>query len=116
MLTRMNGTLLTPDNPPWSRQLFTSKAEAQWLTFDLPWTLAFNADEVRKLGQCPATVANVTEDWGFGESSYMAQIDVFHQLCCLNQLRTVAFKGHPHNPKRPPKEHGKLWWMHMEHC
>lgn len=115
-LTRMNGTLLTSDDPPWSRQLFTNETETHWHTFDLPWTLALSADEVRQLGKDPATVANFTEDWGFGENSYMAQIDVFHQLHCLNQLRTVAFKDHPHNPKEPPKGHGKLWWMHLEHC
>jgi hypothetical protein len=49
--------------------------------------ITINSEEVRRLGRDPATIVKAPEDWGFGTDAFPAQIDVFHEIHCLNMLR-----------------------------
>ncbi|KAH8892313.1 hypothetical protein GQ53DRAFT_647428, partial [Thozetella sp. PMI_491] len=67
------------------------------------------------LGQDPSTAAKLEDEiWGLGDDAYVAVLDVFHQLHCLNTLRQIAYGDkYPeisHDPDRP------LWKFHVDHC
>ncbi|KAL1843346.1 hypothetical protein VTK73DRAFT_2867 [Phialemonium thermophilum] len=42
---------------------------------------------VVRSGKDPAVSLRAPRSWGAGEDAYVAQIDVFHQIHCLNELR-----------------------------
>lgn len=45
----------------------------------------------------------------------MAQIDVFHQLHCLNTLRMIAYPDY-YEPGEKCNEHPEMWYVHVNHC
>lgn len=108
----INGTLFAPDNPSIGRQFPNPEADTLWDEFALTRTIVISAEDVRKLGKDPETVAKFEDDyWHLGENAYMAQLDVFHQLHCLNTFRHLAYpqyyEAHVDHP---------LWYIHLNHC
>ena len=65
------------------------EVDAAWdrIAADSGPIITINSDEARKLGRDPDVIVKAPEDWGFGEDAYPAQIDVFHEIHCLNMLR-----------------------------
>ncbi|KAK0509233.1 hypothetical protein JMJ35_008604 [Cladonia borealis] len=43
--------------------------------------------DISKVGKDPASVVQAPESWGFGPDAIPVQVDVFHQIHCLNELR-----------------------------
>ncbi|KAH8651629.1 hypothetical protein BGZ60DRAFT_388247, partial [Tricladium varicosporioides] len=58
--------------------------------------------EVEKLHRDPKIIAKAPEDWGDGSDMYLAQIDVFHQIHCLDELRKQIHKDY--------------YYAHKKHC
>ncbi|KAG4438818.1 hypothetical protein IFR05_005709 [Cadophora sp. M221] len=128
---QINGTLLMPKESSIARQDPNPEADAIWEDLELIRTIVISGDEVRKLGKDPATAAKFdNEYWGFGDDAYMAQIDVFHQLHCLNELRKLTYpayynsfpnstseSGHDHEHGHHARSrYSKLWQIHIGHC
>ncbi|RDW63337.1 hypothetical protein BP6252_10882 [Coleophoma cylindrospora] len=113
---QINGTLFPPREPSIGRQLPNTEADKIWAEIELTRTIPITADEVRKLGKDPATVAKFEDSfWHLGPDAYMAQIDVFHQLHCLNSLRKLAYPeiyGEPNTSTTFPE----LFLVHHNHC
>lgn len=113
-VSQINGSLFTPENPSIARQEPGPKIDDAWAYFELVRTHVITKNDVIELGKDPKTVARFDNDyWGFGEDAYMAQMDVFHQIHCLNMLRRAAFAGH--GIKRPMK-HSKIAKIHLGYC
>lgn len=111
---QINGSLFTPKNPSIARQEPGPGIDDAWAYFDLVRTHVITKNDVIKLGKDPKTIARFNNNcWGFGEDAYMAQMDVFYQIHCLNMLRRAAFAGH--GTKRPMK-HSKIGKIHLGHC
>ncbi|KAH7411456.1 hypothetical protein BKA64DRAFT_618436 [Cadophora sp. MPI-SDFR-AT-0126] len=128
---QINGTLLVPKEPSIARQDPNPESDAVWEDLELIRTIVITGDDVKKLGKDPETAAKFdNEYWGFGDDAYMAQIDVFHQLHCLNELRKLTYPDYYHSfPNSTTKgnddhSHGhhsrsrysKLWQIHIGHC
>ncbi|KIN08640.1 hypothetical protein OIDMADRAFT_107231 [Oidiodendron maius Zn] len=52
---------------------------------------------------------------GLGDHAYMAQVDVFHQLHCLNQLRKLIYPEY-YNYAPSNLHHPDIWFVHLNHC
>jgi len=62
-------------------------------------------------------ISRFTDCWSrhLGENKYMAQIDVFHQLHCLNSLRKLVYPEY-YNWTTENAHHPELWYIHNNHC
>ncbi|KAI9743513.1 MAG: hypothetical protein M1818_002826 [Claussenomyces sp. TS43310] len=115
-IKEVNGTLWPGKDPSFARQFPNPEADAIWEEMELLRTVRITEEEVLKLGKDPATVAKFDDDfWGFGDNAYMAQIDVFHQLHCLNQLRKLIYPEY-YGFEPGKLTHASLWFVHLNHC
>ncbi|WXC61670.1 hypothetical protein SNK03_007544 [Fusarium graminearum] len=72
-------------------------------------------NEVRRLGKDPELLVKFPPEYGLGDNAYMAQIDMFHQIHCLNLLRHLAWAEY-HRNGTAKKPFSELHWIHVSHC
>jgi Mycotoxin biosynthesis protein UstYa len=73
------------------------------------------AAQLRAMGVDPSTAAKLDdEEWGLGDDAYVAALDVYHQLHCLNTLRQIAY-GDLY-PKVSGGREKPVWKFHVDHC
>ncbi|KAG9240357.1 hypothetical protein BJ878DRAFT_561329 [Calycina marina] len=63
----------------------------EWLRFEDIRSYILSKDDVVKLGKDPDTIAKYENDYGFWEEKYIGQMDVFHQIHCLDLMRVAIF-------------------------
>lgn len=67
-------------------------------------------------GKSPELSVKAPLNWGLGDNKYIAQVDVFHQIHCLNELRKEMhyeyYYGAKWNKTSRPAEHA----AHKKHC
>ena len=116
--SKINGTFFTPEHPSIARQDPSSEVDELWKDLEILRTVVVTKDDIIKMGKDPETVAKFDNDyWGFGDDAYMAEMDVFHQIHCLNMLRRKAFGDFPtHRIPDTPEKYLKLQWTHLGHC
>lgn len=91
------------------------EVDEAWEKYEIIRSHVLTKDEVIKLGKDPSIVAKFDNDyWGFGGDAYMAQMDIFHQIHCLNMLRKAAFQDY--QPNYEPEARSKMYWIHLHHC
>ncbi|KAE8354940.1 hypothetical protein BDV28DRAFT_146644 [Aspergillus coremiiformis] len=114
--TTINGTLFPKPEISIAREEPSAANDAAWHEYEKVLTHVVSREEIVKLGKDPDRVARFHDDyWGFGDDAYMVQLDVMHQIHCLNLLRKAAFADYPgYNPEMDP--HDKMWWIHLGHC
>lgn len=49
--------------------------------------------EVTALGRDPDVIVKAPDEWNMGDAAYPAQINVFHDIHCLNMLRKEMVTG-----------------------
>ncbi|PKY04377.1 hypothetical protein P168DRAFT_236385 [Aspergillus campestris IBT 28561] len=114
--TQLNGTLFSKPNVSMAREEPGPANDAKWVEFEDILTHVVSREEILKLGKDPDTVARFDNKyWGLGENAYMVQLDVMHQIHCLNMLRKAAFADYPGYTPRMDA-HDKIWWIHLGHC
>ncbi|KAI1130496.1 hypothetical protein F5Y10DRAFT_263188 [Nemania abortiva] len=65
------------------------ETDAAWERFEKIRTVVISKSDVEMMGKDPITAATFPDEhWGFGEDAYMGQLDIVHQLHCLNALHT----------------------------
>ncbi|KAE8446179.1 hypothetical protein EG329_012404 [Mollisiaceae sp. DMI_Dod_QoI] len=112
----MNATLYPGPTPSYARQHPNPEADAWWDELELLRTIPITRKEVLKLGKDPEIVAKFEDAyWGLGDDAYMAQVDVFHQMHCLNQLRKLIYPTY-YNYSANTVHHADLWFVHLNHC
>lgn len=90
--------------------------DAAWESIDNIRTFTITADEVRKLGKDPELVAKFPEEYGLGPEAYVAELDIFHQIHCLNLLRNLAWAEYDRSEDHGKKPYSELHYVHVAHC
>lgn len=73
--------------------------------------ITVSSDGVRRSGKNPATAVKAPLSWGIGEDAYVAQVEVFHQIHCLNELRKEMYYDYYYDSPRH-----ELHRSHKSHC
>ncbi|KAI0477076.1 hypothetical protein GGR56DRAFT_691237 [Xylariaceae sp. FL0804] len=115
----VNGTLYpNKDGGSLARQMPNNASDMIWKEWELTRVIPVTADEIRRMGKDPSTVAKLEDAiWGLGDDAYAAVFDVYHHLHCLNTLRKIAYPGRygnhtAHVDAGPEGMHE----VHLNHC
>ncbi|KAF3384622.1 hypothetical protein F1880_002188 [Penicillium rolfsii] len=114
--TTLNGTLFALPQVSIAREEPSAENDATWAQYEKVLTHVVTREQIIKLGKDPRTVARFDDKyWGMGDDAYMVQLDVMHQIHCLNLLRKAAFEEYPgYEPDLDVKD--RMWWIHLGHC
>ncbi|KAG5789465.1 hypothetical protein H9Q69_011467 [Fusarium xylarioides] len=111
------GGLFEAKNPSkWRNSLRPDpEVDEAWEDLEIIRVFPITEAEVRRLGKDPELLVKFPQEYGLGDSAYMAQIDMFHQIHCLNLLRHLAWAEYNRNgtAKKPFSD---LHWIHVSHC
>lgn len=115
---QVDGSLFdTPNASPWRNGVSPSASvDAAWHEFELIRTFPISGADVRALGKDPATAVRYPTSYGLGSDAYVAQLDVFHQIHCLNLLRSTAWAEFSRDPAVGKRPYSDLHWIHVSHC
>ncbi|KAF5696577.1 hypothetical protein FGLOB1_13434 [Fusarium globosum] len=111
------GGLFEAKNPSkWRNSLKPDpEVDDAWEDLEIIRVFPITESEVRRLGKDPELLVKFPQEYGLGDNAYMAQIDMFHQIHCLNLLRHLAWAEYNRNgtAKKPFSD---LHWIHVSHC
>ncbi|KAF5575647.1 hypothetical protein FPCIR_13065 [Fusarium pseudocircinatum] len=111
------GGLFEAKNPSkWRNSLKPDpEVDEAWEDLEIIRVFPITEAEVRRLGKDPELLVKFPQEYGLGDNAYMAQIDMFHQIHCLNLLRHLAWAEYNRNgtAKKPFSD---LHWIHVSHC
>ncbi|KAF4454916.1 hypothetical protein F53441_2655 [Fusarium austroafricanum] len=111
------GGLFEAKNPSkWRNSLKPDpEVDEAWEDLEVIRVFPITENEVRRLGKDPELLVKFPPEYGLGDNAYMAQIDMFHQIHCLNLLRHLAWAEYNRNgtAKKPFSD---LHWVHVSHC
>ncbi len=81
--------------------------------------LAISRDDVVRLGKDPETAVKLdAATFGLKSDMYAAQLDVFHLLHCLNNLRQLAYRNYYNETYelRADMNESTFYEVHLNHC
>ncbi|KAK1759778.1 hypothetical protein QBC47DRAFT_338200 [Echria macrotheca] len=116
---RMNGTLLDP-NPSIYRLPPSPAVDSAWDRIQTRNPIAISRADILRLNKNPSDAARFPSSWGYGpDDGYIAKIDVFHQIHCLNTLRKHLVFNYPYY--FPPSSSSsssshQFAELHVSHC
>ncbi|KAG4443326.1 hypothetical protein IFR05_001195 [Cadophora sp. M221] len=93
------------------------EVDAAWERISHIGMHALTKQEVTDIGKNATECAKTMPDWGYGPDTYMSEIDVFHQLHCLDALRRTNvlnydyYWGSIYNYEPPV-----MFESHVDHC
>lgn len=113
----VDGRLHVPANASIFRAEPSNETDAAWddVSAEAYEVVLVNATVLERAGFNPAHYFKAPSSWGHGEGQYPVQIDVFHQIHCLNAVRKQMYYQHYYAhefPEGPDEVH----WMHQRHC
>ncbi|KAG6134950.1 hypothetical protein E4U28_005621 [Claviceps purpurea] len=91
-IRKINGTVMPAGKLSIARQFPNPAADAIWMQdIELIRPIPVTREQIIKMGKDPDTVAKLEDDvWGLGDDAYVAALDLFHNLHCLN----VSIQAH----------------------
>jgi hypothetical protein len=111
---RRNGSLL-PDHPTSIyRQDPSHEVDMAWHRLGNINPIPISVQDVRNIGYDPSIAAKWPEVYGLGGDAYVARLDVFHEIHCLDMLRREVHFEHyyPQWPNGATADHK----VHISHC
>jgi hypothetical protein len=114
----MDGSLFETPNPSRYRNKLspTNQVDKAWQELEWIRTFPITAEDVRGIGKDPELAVKFPPEYGFGDDAYVAQLDIFHQLHCLNLLRHIAWGEFDRDGKTAKRPYSDLHWIHVAHC
>ncbi|KAK1723894.1 uncharacterized protein BDZ83DRAFT_780284 [Colletotrichum acutatum] len=114
----VKGTLFNDYTPPriWREQP-SEKVDKAWEDMARIEYFGVSGDALRKMGKDPKISVSIPEEWGVGSDKYLVEIDMQHQLHCLNAVRKYAYFDYYYgtnykNISMAPQRHQ----AHLAHC
>ncbi|KAF4959414.1 hypothetical protein FSARC_10739 [Fusarium sarcochroum] len=113
----VEGGLFEAKNPSkWRNSLAPDPVvDEAWEDLENIRVFPITESEVRRLGKDPELLVKFPPEYGLGDNAYMGQIDMFHQIHCLNLLRHLAWAEY-HRNGTAKKPFSDLHWVHVSHC
>ena len=112
----MNASLMPEDSPSIFRQDPSPEVDKEWRRITEFGYLIITGDDIRRMGQDPANAVKASPEWGFGhEDRYISQIDVFHQMHCVDVLRQALYFNHDYYFTSAVNDTEKLNPIHHAH-
>lgn len=112
-LSNIDGRLFTLNDSHLSELVLSVSidADAAWddLSAESREMIMVSGEALRIAGYDPRKYFRAPETWGFGNDAFPVQIDVFHQIHCLDVLRKQAHAVHYDLD-------GNTDWKHVGHC
>lgn len=107
-----NGALR--DNSSIWRQPPSPEVDAAWdyISAEMFELITVSEQDILLSGKDPSKTLQAPLSWGYGEGAYIVQVDVFHQIHCLNELRKEMHHDYYYDGK-PASE---LHHHHKAHC
>ncbi|KAI1313546.1 hypothetical protein F5Y03DRAFT_405131 [Xylaria venustula] len=115
--TQVNGTFYPPDQPSVARQMPNPDADSLWEDYERVRPLRLTKSQIIRMGKDPSEVSKYEDKhWGFGDDAYVGDLDVFHQLHCLNTLRQYAYADYYNLTAIDASDENSLTAVHVNHC
>ncbi|KAH8171035.1 hypothetical protein LIA77_09816 [Sarocladium implicatum] len=83
-----------------------------WVSAEDMQLVPVSAEDVLKSGKQTIISVQAPKAWGFGDNTYIAQIEVFHQIHCLNELRKEVHVDYYYGGR----QRDELRTSHVGHC
>ncbi|KAG5984154.1 hypothetical protein E4U55_005867 [Claviceps digitariae] len=117
-IRRINGTVMPAGKLSIARQFPNPEADAIWENdIELIRPIPVTRDQILRMGKDPDTVAKLEDEvWGLGDDAYVAALDVFHNLHCLNALRQAAYANYYNQTIADATKKNSLTEIHLNHC
>ncbi|KAK3934703.1 hypothetical protein QBC46DRAFT_223217, partial [Diplogelasinospora grovesii] len=112
----MNGSLIS--SSVW-RALPSPEVDLAWSRISTRSPIAISRSDLLKLGKDPADAARFSPSFGFKEGEdYIAKVDVFHQIHCLNMLRMNLDQNYDYYHSKNERSVGGEGFgeLHVTHC
>lgn len=91
--------------------------DAAWDRISANSIFPISESDVLRINKDPSTALTAPPDWGFEEGAYIVEIDVFHQIHCLNALRKALITNYDHYyGSRYGLEPPLMFQTHLGHC
>ncbi|KAH8900839.1 hypothetical protein GQ53DRAFT_863583 [Thozetella sp. PMI_491] len=110
---RMNGSLLETNPKNIYRQSPSPEVDAAWGRIQTRDSIVITREDVIRMGKDPEDASKYPEWMGLGSDAYIAKVDVFHQIHCLNTLRKNLHKNYDYYYDKPED---KFQDLHVSHC
>jgi hypothetical protein len=92
-------------------------ADSVWGDFEKVRPLRLTKSQLIRIGKDPANVSKSGDrHWDFGDDAYVGDLDVFHQLYCLNILRKYAYADYYNMAALNASDGESLMTLLINHC
>ncbi|KAF1970898.1 hypothetical protein BU23DRAFT_375051, partial [Bimuria novae-zelandiae CBS 107.79] len=112
-----NGTFWPTSPPSLFRTRTGPAADAAWASIGSNIApIIISSADVRALGKDPSVAVKAPPALNLGSDAYIAGMDVFHHLHCLDKLRREISYKHYHEATEGPYPGSELHEAHIDHC
>jgi hypothetical protein len=112
-----NGTFWDTSPPSIWRARTGAAADSAWESVGSNITpIVISSSDVLSLGKDPALAVKVPVALNYGDDAYIAGMDVFHHLHCLDKLRREISYTHYHEANEGPSPGSEIHEAHINHC
>ncbi|KAJ6442431.1 hypothetical protein O9K51_05990 [Purpureocillium lavendulum] len=117
-IKKINGSVKPAGELSIARQFPNPAADAIWdEDIELIRPIPITREQIIKLGKNPDTVAKLEDHiWGLGDNAYVAALDIFHNLHCLNSLRQAAYGRYYNQTMAEATHFHSRTETHLNHC
>lgn len=112
----IDGTVFPGDNPSVAREMPNQAADLTWQEWEEARIIPVTKADILRLGKNPNTAFKLENSvWGLGDDAYAANLDIYHQLHCLNTIREIAY-GNYYNASMGNAHSEEIYEVHLNHC
>ena len=113
----IDGTVFPGDHPSVARKMPNQIADSTWQEWEEARIIPITKADIFRLVKNPNTAFKLEDSvWGLGDDAYAANLDVYHQLHCLNTLREIAYGSHYNASTANALHSEEIYEVHLNYC